>query len=172
MIGLEERNYDFGLGYNLGFSQHFYTVNAPFCITSESLLTTQTDHYFLLGIDDFYTVEHKTDETYIQCLAKILIKRDSNGIIFDDGYTVLSNDIVFPRPVDLKQVRVRLMDMYGVPIDLHNLNFSISLEITEVMNIQLYDNYRTYLWNQPEPRAVRNISGSSAGIAPPALNYN
>jgi hypothetical protein len=62
--------------------------------------------------------------------------------------------------------------MYGVPIDLHNLNFSISLEITEVMNIQLYDNYRTYLWNQSEPRAIRNISGSAAGIAPPALNYN
>jgi hypothetical protein len=62
--------------------------------------------------------------------------------------------------------------MYGIPIDLHNLNFSISLEITEVMNIQLYDTYRTYLWGKPEPRAVRNTSGSSAGIAPPALNFN
>ena len=109
---------------------------------------------------------------YIQCLAKILVKRDHNGIIFDDGYTVLSNDIIFPRPVDLKQVRVRLLDMYGVPIDLHCMNFSISLEISEVMNIQMYDNYRTYLWGKPEPRAIRNISGSSAGIAPPALNYN
>jgi hypothetical protein len=40
------------------------------------------------------------------------------------------------------------------------------------MNIQLYDSYRTYLWNNPEPRAVRDINGSAAGIAPPALNYN
>ena len=100
------------------------------------------------------------------------MKRNENGIIFDDGYTVLSNDIIFPRPLDLKQVRVRLLDMYGETIDLHNLNFSISLEITEVMNIQLYDSYRTYLWNNPEPRAVRDINGSAAGIAPPALNYN
>jgi hypothetical protein len=126
----------------------------------------------LLSIDDFYTVEHKTHDDYIQCLAKILVKRDGNGIIFDDGYTVLSNDIIFPRPLDLKQVRVRLLDMYGIPIDLHCLNFSISLEITEVMNIQLYDTYRTYLWGKPEPRAVRNTSGSSAAIAPPALNFN
>jgi hypothetical protein len=74
--------------------------------------------------------------------------------------------------VDLKQVRVRLLDMYGTPIDLHCMNFSISLEITEVMNIQMYDNYRTYLWGKPEPRAIRNVSGSAAGIAPPALNYN
>jgi hypothetical protein len=172
MIGMEERVYDFGLGYNLGFAEHFYWVDAPFCITGESLISTCGDNYFLLSIDDFYTVEHKTHDDYIQCLAKILVKRDGNGIIFDDGYTVLSNDIIFPRPLDLKQVRVRLLDMYGVPIDLHRLNFSISLEITEVMNIQLYDNYRTYLWSQPEPRAVRSTNGSSAGIAPPALNYN
>jgi hypothetical protein len=172
MIGLENRNYDFGLGYNLGFNNHFYCVDAPFCVTGESLISTTGDNYFLLAIDDFYTVEHKTNDTYIQCLAKILVKRNENGIIFDDGYTVLSNDIIFPRPLDLKQVRVRLLDMYGETIDLHNLNFSISLEITEVMNIQLYDSYRTYLWNNPEPRAVRDTSGSSAGIAPPALNYN
>ena len=60
------------------------------------------------------------------------MKRDHNGIIFDDGYTVLSNDIIFPRPVDLKQVRVRLLDCYGVPIDLHSMNFSISFEINIV----------------------------------------
>jgi hypothetical protein len=72
----------------------------------------------------------------------------------------------------MKQVRIRLLDMYGVPIDLHYLNFSISLEITEVMNIQMYDNYRTYLWTEKEPRAMKQTSGSSAGIAPPALNYN
>jgi len=172
MVGLENRKYDFGLGYNLGFNNHFYTVEAPFYVTGESLISTAGDNYFLLAIDDFYTVEHKTNDTYIQCLAKILVKRNENGIIFDDGYTVLSNDIIFPRPLDLKQVRVRLLDMYGVTIDLHNLNFSLSFEITEVMNIQLYDSYRTYLWNNPEPRAVRDISGSSAGIAPPALNYN
>jgi hypothetical protein len=172
MVGLEDREFDFGLGYNLGFCKHFYCVNSPFSVTGESLINTKGDNYFLLAIDDFHTVEHKTNDDYIQCLAKILVKRDNNGIIFDDGYTVLSNDIIFPRPMDLKQTRVRLLDMYGVPIDLHCMNFSISLEITEVMNIQMYDNYRTYLWSKPEPRAIRNVSGSAAGIAPPALNYN
>ena len=172
MVGLENREYDFGLGYNLGFCTQFYCVDCPFSITGESLINTTGDTYFLLAIDDYYTVEHKTHDDYIQCLAKILVKRKKNGIIFDDGYTVLSNDIIFPRPVDLKQARIRLLDMYGVPIDLHCMNFSISLEITEVMNVQMYDTYRTYLWSKPEPRATRSTSGSSAGIAPPALNYN
>lgn len=172
MVGLEDRSYDFGLGYNLGFVKPFYVVDSPYCITGESLINTQGDQYFLLGIDDFYTVEHKTNDSYIQCLAKILIKRDCNGIIFDDGYTVLSNEITFPRPMDLKQTRVRLMDMYGVPIDLHYMNLSISLEITEVMNIQMYDNYRTYLWSEKEPRATKQINGSATPIAPPGRSFN
>jgi len=172
MVGLEERLYDFGLGFNLGFCKHFYCVDAPFSVTGESLINVQPDNYFLLSIDDYHTVEQKTNNDYIKCLAKILIKRDCNGIIFDDGYTVLSNEIVFPQPLDMKQVRVRLLDMYGVPIDIHCMNFSISLEISEVMNIQMYDEYRNHLWSKPEPRAIRNVSGSAAGIAPPALNYN
>lgn len=172
MVGYEDREFDFGLGYQLGFCKAFYCVNLPFTITGESLINVQPDMYFLLAIDDFYTVEHKMNDDYLQCLAKIIIKRDQNGIIYDKGYTVLSNDITFPRPLDLKQVRVKLLDKYGIPIDLHCMNFSISLEITEVMNIQMYDNYRTYIWSKPEPRAIRNVSGSAAGIAPPALNYN
>ena len=172
MVGLEDREFDFGLGSNLGFCKHFYCVGAPFSVTGESLINTIGDTYLILGIDDFYTVEQKTIDDYVQCLAKIIVKRDHNGIIFDDGYTVLSNDIIFPRPIDLKQVRLRLMDMYGTPIDLHHMNFSLSLEISEVMNIQVYDSYRTYLWTKSEPRAIRNVSGAAAPIAPPALNYN
>jgi len=144
MVGLEKRAFDFGLGFNLGFAQHFYTVVGS--ITGESVVTLQSDAYFLLAIDDWHTVEHKTNETYVQCLAKILLKRGENGFLFDDGYTVLSNDIVFPRPVDLKQVRVRLLDAFGEVVDLHRSNFSISLEISEVMNVQLYEEYRGYLW--------------------------
>lgn len=172
MVGMENRMYDFGLGYYLGFNNHFYCVTSPYCIESESLINTSGDTYFFLAIDDFYTVEQKTSDDYIQCLAKILVKRNRDGIIYDDGYTVLSNDIVFPRPVDLKQVRVRLLDMYGFPIDLHNLNFSLSLEITEVMNVVMYDNYRNYLWSKAEPRAKKMISGSAAGIAFPGRSFN
>jgi hypothetical protein len=165
MVGLEQRSFDFGLGYNLGFMNQYYVCDAPFSITSESLVNVEPDHYFLLAIDDFYTVEHKTNENYIQCLAKILIKKTPTGIIFDDGYTVLSNEIVFPRPIDLNQVRVRLLDKYGEPIDLHNLNFSLSLEISEVMNVQMYDNYRTYLWSKEEPKIVRSNTGSANSLS-------
>ena len=169
MIGLEDRRYDFGLGANLGFTEHFYVVKTP-CITSESVMNIITDRYYLLAIDDMYTVEHKTEDTYIQCLGKILIKKTSEGILYDDGYTVLSNEIIFPRPMDMRQVRVRLLDMYGVPIDIHHTNISLSLEIMEIMNVQMYDTYRNYLWGRAEPRATKQISGSANALS--GRNFN
>lgn len=190
MVGTENRPYDFGLGYYLGFIKHTYEVNAATCfqVESESLINTEGDSYFLLAIDDFYTVEHKTNDSYVQCLAKILIKQHQHKIIFDDGYTVLSNEIVFAQPIDLKQVRVRLLDAYGEPLDIHHQNLSISLEIKELMNVQLYDSYRTQTWTKTEPQAgvrgqngpwsesgprkVQHTSGSAASIAYPGKNFN
>ena len=171
MVGQEERIYDFGLGFNLGFVKQIYVVDTP-AITSESVIQTTGDAYFLLAIDDMYTVEHRIADTYIQCLAKILVKRTPEGILYDNGYTVLSNEITFPRPVDLKQVRVRLLDKYGVPVDIHYTNMSVSLEITEVMNVQMYDSYRNYVWEKAEPSAVKHVSGSAAPFAAPGRNFN
>ena len=70
MVGLEDRRYDFGLGYNLGFTEQMYVVKTA-SITTESIISTAGDSYFLLAMDDMYTVEHKTEDTYIQCLVNL-----------------------------------------------------------------------------------------------------
>jgi hypothetical protein len=49
---------------------------------------------------------------------------------------------------------------------------SVSLEITEVMNVQMYDSYRNYVWEKAEPQAVKHINGSAAPFAPPGRNFN
>ena len=188
MVGLEDRQCDFGLGAYLGFTKHTYGVDVKdgsASVTSESLISVEGDTYFLLAIDDMYTVEHKTKDSYFQALAKIVVKR-KHATLFDDG--ILSNEIVFAKPVDLKQVRVRLLDAYGEVIDLQYNNMSLSLEIKELMNVQLYDAYRTQSWSskepqagitsrsgpwkQEEPRQLKHINGSSASIAWPNKNFN
>jgi len=176
MVGLEQRTYDTGMGFALGFTKQYYEITTPE-ITGESLINTNGDNYFLLAVDDFYTVEHKMHDGYLQCMAKILLKPHHGSgmmgnIISNDGYTVLSNDIVFPRAIDLKQVRIRLMDAYGVPIDLHHLNWSCSLEITEIMNVERYDRHRLAIWKEEEPRVSSRATGSGVPIALPGRSFN
>jgi hypothetical protein len=166
--------FDFGLGSNLGFMNTFYNANTVFTDvssvqtqyiqTSESLLDVIADQYIFLCIDDLHGVEQKTNDNYFQCLAKIIVREDKLGVIYDDGSALLSNDVIFPSPVDLKQIRVRLVNCYNEPLDLNYLNFSFSLEITEVMNTKMYEFYRNYIWLGTIPSVPANVTGSAQGL--------
>jgi hypothetical protein len=146
---------DFGLGYNLGYRNTFYIVNKPddpaaviktYSLVSEGCVDVVGDTYMFLSVNDFHSVEQKTDDTFIQCLAKIIIREDKQAVLYDDGASLLSNEIILPSPIDINMLKIQLLDAYGHVIDLCNMNFSISLEITEVLNVKLYDFYRNYIW--------------------------
>jgi hypothetical protein len=160
------RIYDFGLGFNLGFRGKKYKVNTTgtefgsFAITCESCIDTFGFTYFFLCVDDFNAVEQNLVSNNFQCLAKLILKRSDDNIVFNDGFNMLSDDIVFPSPIDLNQVRVRLLDPYGNPVNLNDVNFSFSLELTEVMNTKLYEAYRNYIWLGKLPELVQNVRGS------------
>jgi hypothetical protein len=104
------------------------------------------DLYMFLAVNELHTVEQKTSSNFIQCLAKIIIREEKQAVIYDDGGTLLSNEIIFPAPIDFKNLNIQLLDPYGDIIDLCGMDFSFSLEITEVLNTRLYDFYRNYIW--------------------------
>ena len=158
MVGRESRVYDFGLGSILGFRNHFYVVESdPYVLEGESRYEAPIDRYYLLSVDENASVIHKTSETEISALARISNPHSECRPMSIEG------SVTFPRPQDLSRVRIRLQDAYGemVPIG----NWSMSLELTEVMNVELSDNYRQYLWSKKEPRVERNGNGSGAILA-------
>lgn len=173
----------YGLGYNLGFRSK--SVKATLSKPSSVTPTITTYHiispacidvvgitYMFLDVNDLYTVEHKTNDNYIQALAKIIIREDKHTVINDDGGSFLSNEIIFNSPTDLSTLRVRLLDPCGNVIDLCGLNFAFSLEITQVLNTRLYDFYRNYIWLGKIPSVpYKTVTGSAQpllkGIGPP-----
>lgn len=164
------RIHHFGLGYNLGYRKHCYKVTTlkketldTYVIKGECCMDVVGDTYMFLCLNDFHTIEHKTDMNYIQCLAKIIIREDRYSVIYDDGSSLMSNEIVFPSPIDLKILQVKLLDSYGTVVDLNCMDFSFSLEITEVLNTSLFDFYRNYLWLGSIP-SIKKASGSQQGL--------
>lgn len=163
---LRLRPYNNGIGFHLGFRQNMYTVTTPgitagsFLIKSESCIDVIGDMYCFLAVDDFNTVSQQTSENSFECLAKIIIREEKGNAIYDDGSTFLSNDVIFPSPVDIKTLRVQLRDPYGNIIDLNDMNFSFSLEVTEVMNTKLYEFYRNYIWLGQVPQVSQDVRGT------------
>lgn len=174
------RDHNFGLGYNLGFRKKSYKATDiiilndinTITIESEGCLDIIGDTYLFLCVNDYHTVEQKTTDDYLQSLAKIVIREDKFSVIYDDGSSLLSNEIIFPSPIDINILNVKLLDMYGDAVELCGMNFAFSLEITEVLNTSLYDFYRNYLWLGTVPSVpYRTVKGSAQqllrGIGPP-----
>ena len=170
------RKYDEGLGYNLGYRLPAYRVTNltvvsgldTYSQTGECCLDVGGDQYMFLSVNDLYTVEQKTDENYIQCLAKIVLQDN----VAPNYCILMSNEIVFPSPTDLKILQIQLLDPYGEVVDLNCMNFSFSLEITEVLNTALYDFYRNYIWFGSVPSVnYKTVQGSAQqlikGVGPP-----
>lgn len=171
MVGQEDRLVDFGLGALLGYLRPFYAVDSPFQLTGETLVRLRPDRYLLLAVDDLHAVEHRTESSFVSCLAKIPL--DGQGACGEQyAANPVASEVVFTKPQDMRQVRIRLLDAWGEPVQLYDQNWSLSLQLTEVMNMPLYDFYRTTQWTEAEPRAMRQVSGAAAPIAPPALNYH
>lgn len=172
------RNNGLGMGYNLGFREIIVNFT-PIPLSGTMLGTTAVavvdvvmDTYLLLGVNDLHTVEHKTDSNYFQVLAKIIIREDKNAVIYDDGSSFVSNEIIFQQPLNISVLNISLKDTFGDLIDLNGLNYSFTIEITEVLNTRLYDFYRNYIWLGSVPHADINADRAGSvgllnGIGPP-----
>lgn len=183
VVSLKKRKTNWGLGYNLGYRQHAIKVTnhtpsplvpalTAYYQIAEACIDVVGETYMFLCVNDYYSVEQKTDENYFQCLAKIIIREDKFMVIYDDGSATLTNDIIFPSPTDLKILQVKLVDPYGEPVNLCGMNFSFSLEITEVLNTRLYDFYRNYIWLGTIPSVpYKTVQGAAQpllkGLGPP-----
>ena len=177
----KHRLHNFGLGYNLGYRQKSYKSSKSdmtasgltiYSIEADACLDVVGDTYIFLAMNDLHTVEQKTNDNYLQVLAKIIVREDKYAVIYDDGGTLLSNEIIFPSPVDLSVLNIQLLDAFGEVIDLCGMNFSFSLEITEVLNTRLYDFYRNYIWSGTIPTVnYKTVTGSAQpllkGYGPP-----
>ena len=183
----KDRIHNFGLGYYLGFRLKAYKATESevlpavppattgltvYKIKPEGCLDVVGDTYLFLAINDLHSVEQKTSDNYLQVLAKIIVREDKQTVIYDDGATLLSNEVIFPSPVDLRTLNVQLLDPFGEVVDLCGMNFSFSLEITEVLNTRLYDFYRNYIWLGSIPQVnYKKVVGAAQpllrGVGPP-----
>lgn len=133
---------DFGLGYNLGFRESAYfdtnTINA------EAILNIIDTNYLFLTLDpDWKVIEHETpDRTQVFSFAKIVIDQPKFGIVYDNQ-NELTKEYFLKQPTNIHSIPVRISDPYDQDIDLNGLDFSFTLELTEVLNSGLYESMRS-----------------------------
>lgn len=133
--------FDNGLGHYLGFRNLKYETGASSYV-AEACPDIYGDTYVYLVVNDYSVIEHQDfNHTSFTALAKIQLNVPKNTMIFDQLNTT-TKEYFFQQPSNVSQLRVRLLDAYGRELDLLGMNFSVTLELKEVINHALYEKMR------------------------------
>ena len=152
------------LGYLLGFRESTYnalskiipgTTTTVYYILSEAQLNPTDDRYLFLRINDYGVVNHDyeavpiydpNDPTKIieykqiqgsrNLFAKVILGAKAS-MVFDNGSNFLTKSYIFKQPVDLYKFEIELIDPRGYTIDMLYSDFSMTLEIGQVLNSDL-----------------------------------
>ena len=137
------REYDYGLGYNLGFSRGIFSPDASGNIVSNQSAIFSGDPYIFLRVNDFECVRQTLSNGYqFGALAKIILTQGKDFMSFDDYTGHHAKEVTFPNPYDLTRFKIQLVDPYGQHLQMDSAQFSFSLEVLEVRNLSLYNTIR------------------------------
>jgi len=144
-----DRPYDYGLGYNLGFSRDdigfgpgIFPSDVGNTVTSDQCSTFAGDPYVFLKINSYDCVRQTLSGEEITALAKIVMKEPKNFMTFDDYASQHAKEVTFPTPQDLTRFHIQLLDPYGHLIDMCSSQISFSIEVLEIRNLSLYNTIR------------------------------
>lgn len=133
---------DWGLGYNLGFRGHLVTVvSSPVGGTASPSLGAPAYLLLQLQCPDMMenTLHRLADGSFVQALAKVVLRPGIGGgfyeVQYDDIRNGLRKENVFVRPTAMTQLRIRLLDAYGVVVAMGDTDWSMTLEFTEVVSL-------------------------------------
>jgi hypothetical protein len=136
-----------GLGYYLGFrdtivTSLFQVGTNTYSVTSGSVINVQATPYYLLELkcpDKVVNVTHRISlETYVDAFAKLVLRDSYYQIQFDDGSNLMRKEYTFLQPVSIPFFQVSLLDPWGKLVNMLDADWSLTLEVTEVVNSKAY----------------------------------
>jgi len=158
--GITSRKRFWGLGYNMGFRIPYTKVDSrnqiiydaaqySFEVTKANPLTAcqspqiTVPPYALLQLrcpDMMENTLHRTaDGSFVQALAKLVLRSGAYQIQYDDGGNVLRKENTFLSPTSMSQFRISLVDAYGQLLEMGDTDWSMTFEIMEVVNLCQYN---------------------------------
>jgi hypothetical protein len=136
-----------GLGYYLGFREGCVAakedpVTGNWVIVAPSILSLTSNNYYLLQVwapDAIINVKHRLeDQGFLEAYGKIILNDSSFTLIFDNNQNLLRKEYTFLAPTSIPFIKVALLNSYGRPVNMLNMNWSLTFEVTEIVNSGTY----------------------------------
>nr|QFG74874.1 MAG: hypothetical protein [Megaviridae environmental sample] len=125
------------LGWLLGYRKKMYSITDVSSPKSEAMFTGNSNNYLYLSVDDF---NNNVSDGYFSAFNSSILNKN---ILSRIALSSIGNDLItsftrIPRsyfgPVDLEKLHIQLLDEYGKPVYLQNMDYSFALNLTEIYN--------------------------------------
>jgi hypothetical protein len=137
------RRTHWGLGYYLGFRTKSTLVAGPSGLTGTAPLMIQPTPYYLIQVgipEPMDSLLHLTGcSSSVAAMAKLVLRNNVYVLQFVDNSDRIRKEFTFLSPVNVSQLRVKLVDPYGTLVDLRDMDWSLTFELYEVVNSRTYN---------------------------------
>lgn len=124
------------MGWKLGFRQYAYNgaINVP--VIGEVPYTLFSDQYIFLEIDDFNrnnqtnAIMAQTSDAFF--ISNNILARISLQELQLQGVTRIYKKREYFGSVRLEKLRIRLLNKFGKPLDMHGADYSMALEVKQI----------------------------------------
>lgn len=138
------RDYNWGLGYNLGY--RVYQTDVAYVQTASSVIDVIDSNYVFLSLNpDWRVVEHnQPDSSQTAAFAKIIVDVPKNSIVYDSGSNTITKQYYLRQPTNIASFNISITDEYDQYVQLEGGNVSMTLEVTEVLHASLFEAMREH----------------------------
>lgn len=133
-----------GIGYNMGFRSQVVVADVSASVGTvfaTSPVLTRPNPYVLLQLrcpEQLENITHRiSGNSSIPAFAKLVLKGDS-FVSFDDNSNLVRKEYTFLAPTNISMLYIRLVDPFGDTVSMSGMQWSMTLEITEVVNSNVY----------------------------------
>jgi len=140
---IAERSRYWGLGFWLGFRDKTVIIPASGSVTGNAVVLVQATPYYIIQlllperVDNIIHMVGSGDS--VVAFAKVVLRNEVYSLEFDDNANLLRKQFTFLSPVNISQMRLRILDPYGSVVDMRDMDWSCTMEFYEIVNSRTYN---------------------------------
>lgn len=138
-----------GLGYYLGFRSKGPLVarldpdTGLYTLCGTAVVLVHPTPYYLLQVwasDLLENVTHRVGTgSSVPAFAKLVFREGFYSIEFVNNGDYMRKEFTFLAPTNISQLRLKLLDPFGYPVNLRGMDWSSTFELYEVVNTRTYN---------------------------------
>jgi hypothetical protein len=120
------------------------SLTTDYRLAAENIPVILSNNYIYIALNDWDVIVHRDfSNAHFYAFAKIMVPNVKYTVVYDSDTTNTTvKEYFFQQPKDITKIAITLYDAYGNILNLQGADFSFTLELKQILNMNLYESLR------------------------------